>query len=144
MSQNFAYKAGFLQPVDWWPREFNQAADLVADHVLDKKCDVNNFNSQHIGRSVNQYFALQFFCDGGYSGSEGSMAVVLVGWRSAGGDLVREILGYEGICVIDSLSSFGCEIGALDMATRMAECLTDWLPCKDRDIELNTKRRRVR
>ena len=69
---------------------------------------------------------------------------MLVGWRSAGGNLVREILGYEGIHVKDSVSSFGCEIGALEMATCMAECLTDWLPCKDKDIELNTKRRRVR
>ena len=39
----FEYKAKFLDPVDWRPREYNKAADHVANCILEAKCDVQTF-----------------------------------------------------------------------------------------------------
>ena len=143
MSQNFAYKAGFLQPVDWRPREFNKAADLVADHVLDQRSNVCFFDLHSVRRRLGEFMALQFFCDGGHGHGVGSMAFVIVGWRSGESGIQREILAYEGIYVEISKSAFGSELGALDLATQAAEQLAEWGARKRNEIPVNTKRRKV-
>ena len=131
IASTFDYKAGFLQPVDWRPREFNGAADLVADHVLYKHADVHNINIEAIGTRLKDYSAVQFFCDGGFDGERfGSMAFVIVGYQNAKGTWQRHFLGWQGVLVNGARSAFQCEIGALDIATEAAVQLASRMPRK--------------
>ena len=140
MSHFFSYKAGFLQLVDWRPREFNEAADLIADRVLNERRHVRNLDLHHIGNRLRDFVALQIYSDGGYANGRGSMAFVIIGWYFEAGGMHRTILGYDGMYVTDSKSSFCNEIGALDLATSAAEFLAKWLPRKADDIAANMVR----
>ena len=100
MLRTFDYKSGFLQAVDWRPREFNSAADLVADHVLDKKTDVQNLDVLDHDDIASSYAALQIFSDGGFDGKRfGSMAFVIIGYKMLAGRWQRRMLGYCGVLV---------------------------------------------
>lgn len=144
LKRTFDYKAGILQPVDWRPREFNSAADLVADHVLANKYDVQKITVQDIGGSLREYEALQFFCDGGFDGSRyGSMAFVLVGFKKIDSCWKRCILGYQGVLVEGARSAFQCELGALDLATEAASRLESWVTRRDAITDAPVKRARL-
>ena len=96
MTSTFDYKAGFLQPADWRPREFNSAADLVADHVLHKHADVHNMNIEEIGNRLKHFSALQFFCDGGFDGQRfGSIAFVIIRYQYVEDTWQRHIQGWK-------------------------------------------------
>ena len=141
MAHTFDYKAGFLQPVDWRPREFNKAADLVADHVLDKRSNISTVNMEDLARHIKEFAALQIFCDGGYNGiASDSMAFVIVGYQKLGNSWQRRILGCRGLLVEGVLSAFQCEIGALDVAVETAIELAKGLPQKDASAWLVTRR----
>ena len=72
------------------------------------------------------------------------MAFVIIGWSCDTQGLRREVLGYDGIYVAESKSSFGNEIGALDLATMAAEQLAEWLPSKNSNISATMTRHRAK
>ena len=63
--------------MDWRPREFNAATDLMAGHVLDKKNDVQHLDMLSGDSSVGNYAVFQNFSDGA------STANVLGAWLSS-------------------------------------------------------------
>ena len=141
MTKSFDYKAGFLQPVDWRPREFNKAADLIADHVLDKRSDVSALDIKDLINRLGDIAAIQIFSDGGFDGHYyGSMAFVIVGYQILGSEWRRHILGYRGILVKGAVSAFQFEIGALDLAVDAALSIAYEMPEKTLAGQLTTQR----
>ena len=105
-AKGFHYKAGYLDPVDWRAREFNGAADLVADYVIQQRSNIDAIDLGDLLDCFRNQCGLQFFCDGGYNGEIGAaaMVVVITKWGDAGWS--REILGYRGLYLQKAVSSF--------------------------------------
>ena len=114
----FNYKAGFLDPVEWRPREFNKAADYVANCVLHKNCDVDNITVSAAVGAVTDAIAIQIFSDGGYNFGKGAAAFVVTCVRWDGQQLHSELLGGRGILIKEARSAFHTEVTALDMAVQ--------------------------
>jgi len=112
----FEYKATFLDPVDWRPREFNTAADHVANCVLAGQADVNALQDEDVCRCAQTATAIQVFSDGGYVHGLGAAAIVIVAVREEGGQFHHEIVGARGVLVKPARSAFQMEVMALDMA----------------------------
>ena len=117
----FEYKGGFLNPVEWRGREFNEAADLVADHVIASKSDVSTFNKEDLRGCWASGCGIQIYTDGGFCDGIGSIAVVVIQVRWDAEQVHRKILGVRGKYVATATSSFQMELAALEMATEAIE-----------------------
>jgi hypothetical protein len=127
-TSGFVHKAGCLDPVDWRPREFNTAADLVADHIIGNRCDVDTLSLDELREHIRLQLPLQFFTDGGFTGSCGASAVVVVGMFWVAGHMQRRILGCRGTFLETASSSFEAEALALELATSItSECAREIL-----------------
>ena len=115
-SSCFAYKGHFLDPVDWRAREFNTAADLVADVVMANREAIDTIEVDRVQHLMNKQGALQIFTDGGYKDGVGSAAMLLIHISWDGGELQRQIIGVRGLFLQPAHSSFHAEISALEMA----------------------------
>ena len=115
----FAYKCKTLNPVEWRPREFNQAADLLADHVLRTGAATADIELNLIQDDLKSTQALQIFSDGGFHNGNGAAAVVLVGHFYDGAEWSRRILGHKGVHMQGARSAFHAEISALDDAVEI-------------------------
>ena len=130
----FEYKACFLDPVDWRPREFNTAADHVANCVLADKADIDTLGNQACQSISSEVVGLQIFCDGGWASGCRAAAFVVTCVQPLKDcenqnrahdqlcDLERvkvrtDILGARGLFIIDCKSAFHAETTALDIAT---------------------------
>ena len=84
-SRRFEYKAGFLDPVDWRPREFNSAADHAANCVIVSGTDIDTTDQQIVRACLDKGIAMQIFYDGEFVSASGrsSAAFVVVGvWET--------------------------------------------------------------
>lgn len=115
-SHRFGYKGDFLDPVDWRPREFNAAADHVANCVLAHKTDFNTLNLEQLQRELGSAIGLQVFTDGGYNESLGAAAVVFNLIVEDAGKTQSKQLGVRGQLMAEAISAFHTEVAALDEA----------------------------
>ena len=127
---SFGYKAGFLDPIDWSPREYNTAADHVANCVLAHSSDIDTLGDEVRQQICHSTVGIQIFCDGGYVGGRGASAFVVCivkpreiaradsddpcTLRQAGFE--TKLLGARGILIERATSSFQAEALALDAA----------------------------
>ena len=113
----FDYKASFLEPVDWRPREYNTAADHVANCVLDKGADICTLSKQQALCIMKNSIGLQVFCDGGYVQGKGAATFVVCAVIDHDGVFKDKIIGAEGYFMSNAHSAFHAEVTALDVAT---------------------------
>ena len=132
--ERFEYKSGFLDPVDWRPREFNTAADHAANCALASNEDIDTLRTTLRQSICSRTVAIQVFCDGGYVSGRGAAAFVATRVKTADGasgiehnrrSLDRkffevELIGARAILIEGARSSFHSEATALDMATEWA------------------------
>ena len=110
---SFDQKAGYLDPVDWRPREYNKAADHVANCGLAERRIVDTIDQRSMFQHLTDAIGLQVFCDGGFAGSAGAAAMVLYAIFPNR----RSLLGATVIYVEQARCSFHMEVTALDIAT---------------------------
>ena len=113
----FDYKADFLDPVDWRPREFNATADHAANCILQDSSDVDTRSQSGLLDTLNDAVAVQIFSDGGYANNEGAAAFVLTSVHDRGNHFETVIIGARGILMKNARSAFHAEVTALDIAT---------------------------
>ena len=116
----FEYKCGFLDPVDWRPRERNAAADYVANHVLYHGLDVDSLDEEAAAEILRGSVGLQIFSDGGYAGRRGAVGVFFFAVQLAGTAYERKLLGSRGYSISGCTSAFCAEVIGLDIATETA------------------------
>ena len=119
----FAYKAGFLDPVDWRPRERNASADYVANHIMSNKCDLNTFDEEIAVGTLWTAVALQIFSDGGFAGGAAAAAVVFVAIQAVGTSFQNTCLGARGYYLDSCRSAFCAEVLALEHAVEVVSQL---------------------
>ena len=113
-----AYKAGFLEPVDWRAREYNTGADFLVKFAMQTATSGGSLNSAVIQQWTPCAHALQFYSDGGYSpGHGGAYGVQLLAYTSEGCELVGRLYHYD----LNAKSAFEMELRGLDAATRMLQ-----------------------
>ena len=112
----FEYRVGFLDPVDWRPREYDIAADHVANCILESQCDVDTLGNANISRHLMDAVALQVFCDGGFSGRVGAGAIIVTSVKQNGEAFESAMIGAKGKLILGAKSAFHAEVTALDIA----------------------------
>jgi hypothetical protein len=117
---HFEYKSAFLDPVDWRPREFNTAADHVANCVLAEGANVDTLREEEFAMHLQQSTAIQVFSDGGFVSGTGAAAFVIVAVTDAGEEFQCELIGARGVLVKDARSAFHMEVLALELAIEFA------------------------
>ena len=112
---SFDYKARFLEPVDWGPRDYNKAADHVANCAMEARHDVDTLHLDRLREEFQGTFALQVFTDGGYAASEGcgSTGIVFTQVRGTAEGMVSTTIGMLGQHVESAKSTFHVEVLAL-------------------------------
>ena len=118
------YKASFLEPVDWRAREFNTAADHIANYILDQRMDVSRWDEDIVMRSREAICGVQIFSDGGYAARDGGVksgaaAVVVILIPKNGGVQCAYLGGWAGWYLAEARSAFEAEVIALDKAVEM-------------------------
>jgi hypothetical protein len=113
----FEYKGGFLEPVDWRARDFNTAADLVADHVIANRSGIDTLVLEKLRKCIDEDGAIQVYTDGGFGQGVGSAAMVVISVTWEGAERRRTIIGVKGIFMENAISFFQTEVAALEMAT---------------------------
>ena len=125
-SDLFRPKGGFLNPVEWRPREFNAPPDTVCNWVLAAGADMTDLDLNLGVDAVVANKSLQIHCDGGYAQSVGAAAFVVHVFDPATGLMDR--IGYVGIFMEQARSAFHAEITALDSAQKWVQQLRErWL-----------------
>ena len=110
----FETKAGFLNPVEWRPREYNSPPDVVCNWVLAKRADIVKLETSDAIEAVARGGALQLFCDGGFVAGIGALSFVVHVYGKGPGPC-RQI-GYIGKFIPQARSAFQAEITALQLA----------------------------
>ena len=110
------YKARFLDPIDWRPRECNAAADHVANCVLSHGTDFDTLEVDGLVAGLTDGIGIQVFSDGGFADGVGAAAVVVSLVFAEEDSLRTRILGARGHLVRDAKSAFHTEVVALDLA----------------------------
>ena len=111
----FEYKAGFLDPIDWRPREFNTAADYAANCTPHSGGNVDSItDDDKIGDSLKDATAVQVFSDGGFNKGVGVAAFVVTAVRFDGKSFSSEQLGARGLLISGDCSALHAEVAALD------------------------------
>ena len=108
------FKAGYLLPVDWRPREYNSPPDAVCNWVLSSRADMGDMDADMVVAAVRNRQCLQIHCDGGYDGTVGSAAFVVHVVEPRTGNITRA--GYRGCFMVFAESSFHAELTAIDNA----------------------------
>ena len=119
------YKGLFLEPVDWRPREYNTAADHIANYILDQGRDETSWEERVVLDNLDNIRGLQIFSDGGYAArggrnKVGAAAVVIVVIPREGGADNAYIAGWAGWFLAHARSAFEAEVIALDKAVELA------------------------
>ena len=78
LCHNFEYKAEFFDPVDWRPREFNKAADHVANCAIQDEQNVGTLDVTALRDILGCVRAVQVYTDGGFTDGRGAAAMVIV------------------------------------------------------------------
>ena len=107
-----------MDPVDWRPREFNTAADYVANCVLHHKRDFNKITEHTAAEILQDAIGLQVYSDGGFNFGIGAAAFVVTCVKWDGERLQSVMMGSRGILIEGARSAFHTEVTALDMAVR--------------------------
>ena len=113
----FEYKGGFLEPVDWRPRECNKVADHVANCVLHHETSFQSLSADCISKRVSKAVGVQVYTDGGLQSGRGSTGIVIMIVDDMGAELKSEIVGYAGQHFHPAHTSCQTEVSALDWAT---------------------------
>ena len=92
---HFEFECGFMDSLDWRQREFNTAADLVADHCIACKASIDTIRAKDTHRSLSSKGSLQILVDGGFHGVDGAAGFAIVGVKTGNGEIRRTILGAE-------------------------------------------------
>ena len=119
-SKAFQYKNGFMNPFEWRAREFNAAADLACNVILDSRAPVHTIDTPTLVAALRSGSNIQFYSDGGYRCGRGACAFVIVLSTRVDGFWSAELAGLSGIYLEDGVSSFHAEILAAEMATDFA------------------------
>ena len=98
--------------MDWRPREFNSAADHVANCTLKAAEDIDSIQLTNCRDAV----ALQVYCDGGYALGNGAAAFVITCVKKVGANFETVVLGARGCWIQTPRSAFQTEVAALDFA----------------------------
>ena len=120
----FNHKGGFLDRVDWRAREFNGAADLVADQVMDSQRSIDTLPRDKLHECLNSGSAIQIYADGGFSQGCGSAALVLISVTGGGVEMQRNIIGFKGV-FFESVFRPSREVAALEMAMALSITMRD-------------------
>ena len=110
----FLPKAGYLNPVDLQPREFNSPPDAVCNWVLAKRADIVELSVDAIVAPIRACAPIQIHCDGGFADGVRSAAFVVHAHDVASGSVTR--LGYAGFSLPDARSAFHAEVVAMRRA----------------------------
>eukprot|EP00973_Karenia_brevis_P040678 5628830-Karenia_brevis.AAC.1 len=113
------YKAGFYDPVDWRPREWNIGADYLANCALQAQTDGGTLTTEVVRQCLQEKRALQFFTDGGFTNQGGAYAVQLVEQVYENGQATRQMLGHWYGFVEHAQSAFQMELLALDKSVEL-------------------------
>lgn len=106
----FQWKAGFCNPVEWRPREFNSPPDTICHWVLDAGTDVSDLPRGAVLESIRKGQPLQIHCDGGFVDNVGAASFVVHTYDLTG-QIVR--LGFMGQYLARARSDFHVEVTAL-------------------------------
>ena len=117
----FEYKCTFLDPVDWRPREFNTAADPVANCVFAAAQNISTLGENELIDNLQGVVGIQVYSDGGYVEGIGAAAFVILLIRDTGEQLAPILFGARGIMMANAQSAFHAEVAALDAATEILE-----------------------
>ena len=120
----FEYKSAFLDPVDWRHREFNTAADRVANCVLSRQGDVDTLDDAIVLECMRSAIGLQVFSDGGLAQGLGAAAFVVTAVHHVNSSFEYSVLGARGILLRNARSAFQAEVLALDIAIEYISKLT--------------------
>ena len=123
--KTFGFKAEFLWPVDWRPREFNKPPDVLCNIAMNEaKSSCLEPNWDELVQKLHEGNCLQIHCDGGYREKDGTGAAAFVV------HMVEPILGsldriaWEAQFLRSVSSSFHAECTAMEMAVNFAQLLT--------------------
>ena len=111
---HFELKAGYLNPVEWRPREFNSPPDTICNRVLSRQMDITDLSYEAALAPLRNGCSLQIHCDGGFRGGVGAASFV-VHLTEPGRTGVKR-LGYHGVFLPHARSPFHAEIVALHEA----------------------------
>ena len=106
----FQSKAGFCNPVEWRPREFNSPPDTICHWVLDAGTDISDLPRGAVMEALRKGQPLQIHCDGGFVDTVGAAAFVVHSYDLTG-QIVR--LGFAGKYLARARSAFQAEVTAL-------------------------------
>ena len=116
-SNTFETKAGYLNPVEWRPREYNSPPDTVCNWVLDQRDDLSNLSLDSAIDAVTAGMPLQIHSDGGFRDGVGAAAFVVHAHESRTGTITR--IGYSGSFMCSARSAFHAEGSALLAAVKL-------------------------
>ena len=106
-----------MDPVDWRAREWNKGADHLATYALQTGRTGGTLDAPMMKASLQQYFALQFYSDGGFvHGRGGAAGIQLLGYSREGGVVNRCVIGYYHIFEPTATSAFQMELLGLERA----------------------------
>ena len=94
-SKCFECKAGYLSCHDWRPRELNKQADAVCNWVLDDRADMDKCDMQFVLSKVQAGHVLQIYSDGGFDGTSGAAAFVVICSENIDGEWQASVCGYR-------------------------------------------------
>ena len=113
----FDFKAGFLWPVDWRPREFNKPPDALCNTAMNESKSIClEPDWDELAQKISNGACLQVHCDGGYRNSEGIGGAAFVVHLVDPNTSILYRIAYEAQFLHIITSSFQAECIALDMA----------------------------
>ena len=119
----WSYKADYMDPVDWRPREWNAGADYLANYALAEKTSGSTLTpdllQQMFVTTRADKGAVQVFTDGGYTTTGGAYGIQMVAWSERDGMIHRRVAGYLYAYFPDAHSAFQMEVMALDRAVEL-------------------------
>ena len=120
-AERFDFKAGFLWPVDWRPREFNKPPDFLSNAAMDARVSSRmDCDWPHVFAALSQGACLQIHCDGGLRQESNIGAAAYVAHLVQPGTDTLTRVSWEVIFLESIASSFLAECIALEHAIQFA------------------------
>ena len=111
------YKAGFVDPIDWRPREWNVGADHLVKYAIAERGCGGNLSPGTTKAKMADAIGLQFYSDGGFvPGVGGAFGVQLFGHYGDDQHQDRKMLGYVYQFREHAKSAFEMELAGLEWA----------------------------